>query len=104
LGLKTAACWFGDKWSVTTKKLGENVGHKIEVDVERVASGDPDLPNSTFGASEEDHYTQIRIEQLHLKLQGRRLGKTKDALRSMYRVDIREHKLELVWDTSTLSW
>src|SRR3954464_8255551 len=23
LGLKTAACWFGDKWSVKTKKLGE---------------------------------------------------------------------------------
>lgn len=104
LGLKTAACWFGDKWTVRTKKLGESVGHEITVEVDAVASGQPKLPNTTFPAEAQEHFTEIRIEQLHAKLQGRRLGKTKDSLRSMYRVDIREGKLEIIWDTSPLVW
>jgi hypothetical protein len=104
LGLKTAACWFGDKWSVRTKKLGESVGHEIVVDVEKVASGRTKLPNETFDAEPNDHFTEVRIEQLHLKLQGRKLGKTKESLRSMYRVDMRQKKLEIVWDTATLDW
>src|SRR6266481_1521779 len=40
LGLKTGACWFGDLWTVKTKKLGNATAHKIVVDVPRVASGD----------------------------------------------------------------
>jgi hypothetical protein len=27
LGMKTAACWFGNVWTVRTKKLGETVEH-----------------------------------------------------------------------------
>ena len=30
LGLKTGACWFGDFWSVTTKKLGGTTTHKLQ--------------------------------------------------------------------------
>jgi hypothetical protein len=105
LGLKTAACWFGDTWSVRTKKLGERQGYRVLVEVEKVASApEYDLPTDVFDAPVGEHFTEIRIENLHQVLQGRRLGKTRDSLRSMYRVDIRRGKLELVWDTNVLTW
>jgi len=105
LGLKTAACWFGNLWTVRTKKLGEEVGYQVTVDVEEVASGNSHvLPTETFISSKKDHYTEIRIERLNLTLQGRRLGKTKESLASMYRVDIRGKKLEIYWDTTRLDW
>jgi len=104
LGLKTAACWFGDKWTVRTKCLGESVGHEVEVDVESVASGKSTLPCPSFSAEKEEHFTEIRIEKLHMKLYGRRLGKTKDSLKSMYRVDIREGLLQLSWDAFPMPW
>ena len=43
MGLKTAACWFGNRWSVSTTKLGESGGHEIQFDVEEVASGNSDV-------------------------------------------------------------
>ena len=32
LGLKTSACWIGNKWTVRTKKLGETEEHRIYID------------------------------------------------------------------------
>src|SRR4051794_24903086 len=39
MGLKTAACWFGDYWTVRTKKLGEEPELEVHFDVEAVAKG-----------------------------------------------------------------
>jgi len=104
LGLKTAACWFGDQWSVKTKKLGETRAHFIVVDVEKVAAGRRKLPYKALKAAAAEHYTEIRIEKLHLKLQSSKLGKTKDSLKSMFRVDIREKELLLIWNNTNLNW
>jgi hypothetical protein len=105
LGLKTAACWFGDKWSIVTKKLGATTGYKVDVDVDKVASSaSKQIPFKKFKAPTEAHYTEIRIEKLHQSLQGRRLGKTKESLVSMYRVDIREKKLQLSWGNAAMPW
>ncbi|MDY7103032.1 MAG: ATP-binding protein [Actinomycetota bacterium] len=38
MGLKTAACWLGDYWTVRTSKLGIQKEVVVEVDVNRVAS------------------------------------------------------------------
>src|SRR5215469_6437942 len=32
LGMKMAACWFGQKWKVVTKKLGETTEYTIFID------------------------------------------------------------------------
>lgn len=37
MGLKTAACWIGNKWTIKTKKLGETIEHSVTVDVDKVA-------------------------------------------------------------------
>jgi hypothetical protein len=105
LGLKTAAGWFGDKWSVRTKKLGKEYGHVVTVDVDRIVNG-PNalLPHEQFEAGADEHFTEIKVEKMHQVLQGRRLGKTKEFLKSMYRVDSREGMLTLKWDGELLKW
>lgn len=105
MGLKTAACWFGDVWTVRTKRLGETTEIKVEVDVERVANGDILLPTTiTEGKNANEHYTIIEISRLNRKFQGRTVGKIKDFLQSMYRVDLREEVLDLKWQLSSLVW
>src|SRR5450759_915003 len=72
MGLKTAACWFGDKWTIRTKKLGETVERTVEVDVEAVADGNDELPTRVKENRDADaHYTVLEICCLHRKMQGR---------------------------------
>jgi hypothetical protein len=104
LGLKTGACWFGDRWSVKTKKLGNPTTHKITVDVPRVANNHLDLPHKRIPTPLAEHFTIVTIRKLHREIVGRTLGKVKDHLRSLYRVDIRENRLILKWNGKVLEW
>lgn len=104
LGLKTGASWFGDLWSIESKKLNDTVCHKITVDVPKVASGKLDLPHDKKNAPVGEHKTVIEIRQLHRKLTGRTLGKVKNYLRSLYRRDINAGWLILRINNEVLSW
>ena len=105
MGMKTAACWIGDLWTVRTKKLGESDEHSITVDVEKVGDGDRDLPyDLSAGKSKDLHYTIVEIRQHHKVFRGRTLGKIRDFLRSMYRQDIRKEILDLEWQGTSLTW
>src|SRR5713101_9388894 len=104
LGLKTGACWFGDLWSVETKKLGEATAHKITVSVPRVANNHLTLPHKKMPAETGEHYTIIEIRKLHRLITGRTSGKVKEYLRSLYRVDIRKELLILKWNDESLTW
>lgn len=105
MGLKTAACWYGDRWSIRTKKLGEEVERRVTIDVESVASGHPDIqPEEQQGFEPNLHYTVLEVSQLHRKMQGRTLGKISQFLRSMYRQDIRQGILKLWWQGEELKW
>lgn len=105
LGMKTAACWFGDVWTVRTKKLGETSEHAIVVDVERVASGLNDLQETSHVDMPPSlHYTIIEITRLNREFPGRTTGKIKEFLRSMYRQDIRDGVLSLWWQGEELKW
>lgn len=105
MGLKTAACWIGNRWTVRTKKLGETVEYSVEVDVDRVAGGDPDLRQRDVPNKSPDlHYTIIEITDLNRKFHGRTLGKIKTFLSSMYREDFRRGVMVLEWQGLTLAW
>ncbi len=81
LGMKMAACWFGNEWQIVTKKLGETVEYTVNLNVEKIASGDEDLQESSIGDLDpSDHYTRIEIRDLNRKPQGRTLGKIKEFL------------------------
>ncbi len=105
MGLKTAACWIGNRWTVKTKKLGESVEYQVVVDVEKIAKGDGDLEYKEIkGRPAEIHYTLLEITDHNQKFQGRTLGKIKDFLSSMYREDFRHGFLILEWQGIPLKW
>lgn len=105
MGMKTAACWIGNSWSIRTKKLGETTEHFVEIDVERIAQGDGQIPHSTTeGLDASSHYTIIEIREHNRKFQGRTISKIGDFLRSMYREDFRGGVLTLEWRGVPLTW
>ncbi len=108
LGMKTAACWFGDLWIIKTKKLHETQEHSVSINVDDIAKNYDGKPvvlsyNST-DADKNEHYTHIEITKLNRKFRGRTLGKIKDYLRSMYRLDFGNYGLQLFWQGELLTW
>ena len=102
MGLKTAACWLGDTWTLRTSKLGDSKEYEISFDVEAVANGEPDLHLSTVEVDSKQHYTILTINQMHQKISGRRLGRLKENLRSIYRLDTRSGDMHLCWGDEAL--
>jgi hypothetical protein len=105
IGLKTAACWFGNTWTVNTKKLNELTGTEVTIDVNKIVDEEnPDLLTKSFDANPEDHYTIITITNLNKKLRGKTISKIKEFLRSIYRMDFKNYGLILNWQGESLSW
>ncbi len=105
IGMKAAACWFGNFWTVETKKYDETQVTKIEVDVNRIINENVIiLPTKIFEDKKENHYTIITITQLNRKLRGNTLKKIKEFLSSFYRIDFEKSGLILKWQWDTLSW
>ena len=107
LGMKTAACWIGDHWTVRTKKLGEPIEFTVTIDVRKIEMGNPSLDVREKELSVADlnkHYTLIEISNLNKPWQTRTLGKIKQHLESMYRKDFSEHNLALRWRSVRLGW
>ena len=105
MGLKTSACWIGNFWTITTKKLGEQTEHKITVDVDKISLGSNILPYSErSGLDSEEHYTIIEIFKHNRPFKGRTLGKISQFLGSMYREDFRNNVLTLKWQGKVLDW
>jgi hypothetical protein len=106
LGMKTAACWLGDYWTIKTKVRGEAVEHSITVNVPAIAAGNRNLNYSSSESTDlNSHYTVIEIRKMHRNLRaGRTTAKIKNYLKSMYRVDIEKHGLILKWQNELLKW
>jgi hypothetical protein len=105
MGLKTAACWIGDHWTVRTKKLGETVEHQVTVDVKKIADGSPVLPHKQIkDRPAKDHFTIVEISKHNRAFHGRTLGRIKQFLSSMYRQDFRADVLRLLWRGEPVAW
>jgi len=115
LGLKTASFWFGDKWEIVTKKYGHEFEYTVTADLDILtgkksnpASNNSNAANLAFNKSEpldkELHYTKITITKLNRKIAPATSRKIKDFLRSIYRVDLQNHKLSLIFQDEHLRW
>jgi len=104
MGLKTAACWIGNNWSIKTKKFGERYEYFVEIDVAKIASGNSSLESKVIEKDLNQHYTIIEIRNHNRKFQGRTLGKIREFLGSMYREDFRAGYLDLKWQLASLTW
>jgi hypothetical protein len=105
LGMKTAACWFGDNWTIKTKKLNETNAFEVSIDVDAIAKqlGEVNLQPQVTPSPAAEHYTILTITNLNRKLVGRTLGKIKEFLSSIYRFDISEG-IEIKWNGTVLTY
>jgi hypothetical protein len=104
MGLKTGASWVGNRWKITTKKLGESKEYQVTVNVPEIAAGKPGLEESDVDRPTDKHYTIVEIFDHNRDWHGRTLGKIADYLSSMYREDFRRGILTLEWRGQRLTW
>lgn len=104
LGMKTAAFWLGDNWTVTTKKLNDPYEYTVKLDLKSISMGNLELSPSQKKVASNKHYTIIRIDNLHSRYFGQTIGKIKSFLSSIYRMDIKNDILNLYWNGDKLLW
>lgn len=106
MGLKTAACWFGGKWTVTSTKLGSTNGYSATVDVEKLEKyKSEEIDVKVFKTKSSEHYTIISITSLNQKITGpRTISKVKEYLSSIFRLDLRSGNVSIYYNDTALSY
>lgn len=104
MGLKTAALWLGNKWSVKTTALEETVSRTITFDLDKVlADSLTKLVVLTEKAEGSEHYTTIKISSLTPKAPTKKaLDKIRAELSSIYRKSLRQNEADIYVDGTKL--
>jgi hypothetical protein len=89
MGMKTAACWIGAHWTVTTCELGSGEEWTATIDVDAIANHGAKVPMAMRPVNRNDHYTRITISRLRRVIQTRSEQTIKEYLGSMYMFDLR---------------
>jgi hypothetical protein len=106
MGMKSAACWFANSWSVRSKALGESEERFVEFDIDSIVQRRiGHLPVKIIPAAPELHFTEIILTRLHRQQLGARtIGKIKDHIASMYRIFMAEGLLRLTYNAEQLEY
>ena len=106
MGLKAAACWFGNLWSVESTSLGSNVKYKAEIDIDNLIKYKTEnIDVDEENVSPKDHYTIIKIQRLNKKIKGKRIEKKiHELLSSIYRVDLRSGDIKVYYNGNLLEF
>ncbi len=98
MGLKTAASWFGNVWTVKSTQYGSKNYYTATVDIPKLKENHLNSIHIHRDFVDENlHGTEIIIEQVTKRITGSRtIGKIRDLLSSMYRRDINNRNIE-VW-------
>lgn len=109
MGLKTAACWLGPRWSVTTKQLGNDQELFAEVNVGRLKADKPTSLEIQIrsGLEPRTHYTRVEIEGLDeydRVFVGRTIGKIKSEISSIYRRDLASGEVVITFNGEILEF
>jgi hypothetical protein len=105
MGMKSAACWFAQRWSVRSSSLGEGVERTVRFDIAGILAHEVDeLDVETSSAPSNSHFTEVVLDDLHQSVAGRTLGKVKEHLRDIYRCYLRDGTMELRVAGEVLSW
>lgn len=105
MGMKSAACWFSDLWSVRTTAIGEGVERTIKFDMNQIF--EDKIEELVFESTPVDkklHYTIIELVNVHRMPRKKGLGKVKSHLTSIYREFIRKGILVLKVDGNELQF
>ncbi len=105
MGMKSAACWFSDEWSVRTTALGEGVEKTIRFDMNKIIENKlEELEVVQQTCDQNHHYTTIELYKVSKIPRKRNLGKVKSHLASIYRDFIRRGVLKLWVDQEELTY
>ena len=105
MGMKSAACWFAETWSVRTKALDETIERTIHFDIRHIVDNKIEsLSTETREVDARAHYTVVSLRGLHHIPQGRTLGKIKEHLASIYRQFLRDGRMTLMFNGDNLSF
>lgn len=106
MGMKSAACWFAERWSVRTKAIGETLERTIHFDVRHIVDNKIESLSTEPREIENPsaHYTVVTLRGLHHVPQGRTLGKIKEHLASIYRMFLRDGQMSLKVNDDALSF
>lgn len=105
MGMKSAACWFSDSWSVRTKALGEEVEKTVFFDMTKIFEDKlEELEVRKKNANADLHYTVLELYNVSKIPKRRGLGKLKEHLKSIYRDFIRKGILVLKFGAERLSY
>lgn len=106
MGMKTAALWLGEEWSVESTAIGEDVSRKIVFDLNNVMANElKSLPVTHKTADVSEHFTLVKITSPTKNVPSiKSLQKIKDELASIYRKYLRTDEIELIVNESPLSY
>lgn len=105
MGMKTAACWFSDQWSVRTSALLESTEKTVRFDLNKIFEDRlEELEVEIKHAEEKHHYTVIELSNVIRIPRRRSLSKVKEHLKSIYREFIRKKILVLYFDGEILEY
>lgn len=106
MGLKTAACWLGETWSVYTKALGEIEERTVTFDLNDVMMNDlKEIPVQSKLKDVREHYTTLSVTNLNKnapKIKSQ--TNIRNELASIYRKSLREDEMVLSFCGERLSF
>lgn len=97
MGMKTAACWIGAVWTISTVEWSSGIRWSAIIDVEAVCRGER-ITLISNPAEFHEHGTSITISSLHRNIQKRTEGTIMDYLGSMYRFDIGKGSTKILYN------
>lgn len=106
MGLKTAALWLGETWTVQTKALGESLERTITFNLNEVTANDlEELPIEMVEKNTAEHYTKVIITDPTKNSPARRnLDKIRGDLASIYRKSLRTDEMQIIVCGEALSF
>ena len=103
MGMKTAAGWFSNLWSVKSKALGEDFATQAKFDIEKITEEmKDDLAFEMAKMPKNTHYTIITLKDLNHKILGKASESVQNHLGSMYRGFIDKDEIEIRYNGKLL--
>ena len=105
MGMKTAACWFSNLWSVKSKAIGEDFATEAKFDIEKITEElNENLAFKKAKMPKNTHFTIVTLKGLIHKISGRASETVRDHLSSIYRVFIDKGEIEIKYNGKILKY
>jgi hypothetical protein len=98
MGMKTAACWIGKRWKIVTAEWGSGEEWTADIDVKGIAFQNKRVPLNMRSVNSDAHYTKLIISDLNRNIQERTRETIRGYLGSIYRFDLQDGKLKILFD------